>query len=639
MQWQVTTSVLLCFLSGVVTLVTAWMAWRQRLQRGVVYLAQAMIFTALWCFSSGLEAMVVSPDLKFVILTFEYVESTFFVLLLFFFVIEYHNVDAWFTPLRRRVMWLPSYLLLFLTITNSRHHLIWTGYVAGPPGSNQLVYLHGPAYELCVSYFVSLVIVAIGILIHQARCSQGWARQRSVVMALSLLCPVATSGLYVLAPGSTLAIDLLPVGFALAGFLISVSVFQDVVQLVELRTTELSATIHDLQVEVEGRRQAEKNLRSMEQRLAERVAKQSRSLTGLYEVIILAGQSLSLREQQEKILARIIEALSADAGCIHEFDRDNRSLRLVVQTGLSADAIAHLADFPPAWLLQDMIPVTVNDIANSSGIPDAIRSSGLGAHLGVPLLLLGRVTGTLSMFWNQPRSFSVEEIALFNTMADQLGIIIENTRLHQRSEEAAAIRERRRLARDLHDSVTQSLHSLVLSTETASNRLKQGKLDLLEASLQQQAQSARQAVKEMRLLLFELRLATLDEVNLVEALQTRLDAVERRAGVQVESDIQPLPDLPRSVEKELYCIVMEALNNSLKHARAAHLTVHLCPQGRGIELDVRDDGRGFEPYATRIGGMGLHSMSERAERLGGNLTVTSAPGMGTRIHLLVKEIT
>lgn len=638
MEWQVTTSALLCFLSGVVTLVTAWMAWRQRLQRGVIFLAQAMVFTALWCFSSGLEVMVVPLDLKFAILTFEYIESAFFVLLLFFFVIEYHHVDAWFTPARRRLMWLPSILLLLLTLTNSWHHLIWTGVIAGPPGSNQLIYLHGPGYNLCVSYFVGLVIITIGIMIREVQRSVGWARQRSIVMASSLLCPVATSALYVAAPGSILAIDLLPIGFALAGFLISVSVFQDVVQLVEVRTTELSATIHDLQVEVAGRRQAEKDLRNMEQRLAERVAKQSRSLTGLYEVIILAGQSLSLREQQEKILALIIQALSADAGCIHEFDNDNHVLRLIVQMGLSQDAIAQLADFPPAWLLQDMIPVTVNNIANSPGIPDAIRSSGLGAHLGVPLQLLGRVTGTLSIFWNQPRSFSVEEIALFNTMADQLGIIIENTRLHQRSEEAAAMRERRRLARDLHDSVTQSLHSLVLSTETASNRLKQGKMDMLEASLQQQGQSARQAIKEMRLLLFELRLTTLDEVNLVEAVQTRLDAVERRAGVQVESDIQPLPDLPKPVEKELYCIVMEALNNSLKHARAMHLTVRVCPQGRGLELDVQDDGRGFEPYAPRIGGMGLHSMAERAERLGGDLTITSAPGMGTRIHLLLKEI-
>jgi signal transduction histidine kinase len=131
-------------------------------------------------------------------------------------------------------------------------------------------------------------------------------------------------------------------------------------------------------------------------------------------------------------------------------------------------------------------------------------------------------------------------------------------------------------------------------------------------------------------------LATLDEVDLVDALQTRVDAVEKKAGVQVQFHVERV-NLPQNMEKELYCIAMEALNNSLKHSGATQLSVALCHKGSGIELDISDNGKGFESFATSLGGMGLNSMAERAERLGGKLAVTSTPGNGTLVHLRIEE--
>jgi signal transduction histidine kinase len=115
-----------------------------------------------------------------------------------------------------------------------------------------------------------------------------------------------------------------------------------------------------------------------------------------------------------------------------------------------------------------------------------------------------------------------------------------------------------------------------------------------------------------------------------------VDAVEKKAGVQVQFSVERI-SLPPAYEKELYCIAMEALNNSLKHSGATQLSVQLHQKEGGFEMDIADNGKGFEAYAATLGGMGLNSMAERAERLGGKLSVSSQPGEGTRVHLRVEE--
>ena len=158
---------------------------------------------------------------------------------------------------------------------------------------------------------------------------------------------------------------------------------------------------------------------------------------------------------------------------------------------------------------------------------------------------------------------------------------------------------------------------------------------------------SQQALKEMRLLVYELRPLALREVGLVGALQQRLDAVERRAGVEarlvVDGDDRQGEgelELPPAVEEELYRIAEEALNNALKHAEPASIVVTLRaegePSGQLVELEVLDDGRGFEPDAVgEAGGLGLVSMAQRAEKIGGRLTIHSAPGEGTRVRVSV----
>ncbi len=212
--------------------------------------------------------------------------------------------------------------------------------------------------------------------------------------------------------------------------------------------------------------------------------------------------------------------------------------------------------------------------------------------------------------------------------------ITERKQMEAQFEEMAILRERQRLARDLHDSVTQSLNSLVLVAYTAANRLKHHKYDRLDALIEQLGEGAQQALKEMRLLLYDWHLAP-EQTGLADALALRLDAVEKRAGIDAQFSAENVPLLAATIEHELYLFAMEALNNSLKHASATHVVVTLRGGDQDLRLEIRDDGKGFDPHSVRTGGMGLRNLKTRAEKIGGRLTIDSAPGKGTRVQLIV----
>jgi signal transduction histidine kinase len=203
-------------------------------------------------------------------------------------------------------------------------------------------------------------------------------------------------------------------------------------------------------------------------------------------------------------------------------------------------------------------------------------------------------------------------------------------------EALAVVEERNRLARDLHDSVTQALYGLTLSAEAARRQLAAGRVDSADGQLQDLGATAQYALQEMRLLIFELRPPVLEEEGLAAALQARLQAVEGRVGVATTLAVEGDEALPPAVEAEFERITQEALNNALKHAQARRIAVDLRQDDRNVTLEIADDGVGFDPDAARThGGLGLRGMAERAARLGGRLVVESRPGEGTRVRVEV----
>jgi signal transduction histidine kinase len=234
------------------------------------------------------------------------------------------------------------------------------------------------------------------------------------------------------------------------------------------------------------------------------------------------------------------------------------------------------------------------------------------------------------------RQFEVEEVALLASIADEIGVAVENARLYEQIEQLAVMEERSRLARELHDSVTQSLYSLTLFAEVGRRAAEAGELEQVIDYLTRLGQVAQQTLKEMRLLVYELRTSALETEGLVRALQQRLEAVEKRAGVESRLVVEAITGLPALVEEGLYRIAQEALNNALKHAAATLVTVRININAEQAELEVIDNGMGFDPAVVgHAGGIGLNSMAERAEQLGGKLTIFSKPGEGTRVRVNV----
>jgi PAS domain S-box-containing protein len=206
--------------------------------------------------------------------------------------------------------------------------------------------------------------------------------------------------------------------------------------------------------------------------------------------------------------------------------------------------------------------------------------------------------------------------------------------LRRQAAELAASDERAHLARELHDSVTQALFSMTLTSRTIEmliDKDPQAAREQLVALRELQ----REALAEMRALIFELRPGNLEQDGLIHALRTHTAALQGRIGLPIVVNSELDERLPIAVEEVLYRIAQEALHNVVKHAAARQVRIELSPLAAGVRLRIEDDGRGFDPNAVPDGHLGLTGMRARAEKIGGGLTVRSGPGAGTTVDITI----
>lgn len=298
-------------------------------------------------------------------------------------------------------------------------------------------------------------------------------------------------------------------------------------------------------------------------------------------------------------------------------------IETVGDAGLNAEAVQHNH------------VVLVNDVRKDGRyladgtLPDA-RS-----ELVVPLRLGGRVIGTLDVVSSRVDAFSDEDALVIQSLGDQIAVAIENANLYAQSQELAILEERTRLSRELHDSVIQSLYSLTLLAEGWRRKSEAGQIIDLAEQMDRVVTISHQALREMRLLVYELRPPALETEGLLGALHQRLNAVESRTGIQSRLIAEELVDLSPEIEENLFLVAQEALNNTLRHAAAARIAVRLFCEGRNAIIEISDDGVGFDPQELPTGGMGLENMQARAVSMGGRLTVASVPGEGTCVRIAV----
>jgi signal transduction histidine kinase len=387
--------------------------------------------------------------------------------------------------------------------------------------------------------------------------------------------------------------------------------------------------------------------------LEKQVDIRTQHLSTLYEINAIASEPLDLETILIQVLKITLESMTSQIGTVHFLDEEERQFHLAAQIGLADDlrpALEKIDARERFWsrLLHSssplVIPDTTQEIARSSSesIPvelpaefAILAKAGQRAFIGAPIRAKGQLLGLLSLFDRTILDYSLEDITLFMTIADQIGSLVERARLMKQAEIAAVVQERQRLARELHDSVTQLLYSQVLFAGAGLKVLHQGDSSLAEQHLARIDQAAQQALKEMRLLVYQLRPSDYLDEGLVGALERRLQAVENRTSLNARLIIEGKLNLDEAEEVALYRIAEEALNNTLKHAQAHSVSITLHGLDSRVILEIVDDGIGFDPRkAASSGGVGLSSMRERTSALGGQIEIHSQPGKGT--HILVK---
>jgi signal transduction histidine kinase len=321
--------------------------------------------------------------------------------------------------------------------------------------------------------------------------------------------------------------------------------------------------------------------------------------------------------------------LLQDDGCLrvtHHIGKPDLTFECVPMQGTFAGRVIHTDE-----------PVLINLDENSDDDPaqGEFRIPGLTALLNVPLKTDTQVIGALDVM-NKPGGFNQDDVRIINLFAYQAAINIERARLQQRAEELAVLEERQRLARELHDSVTQALYSVNLHADAARLALANKQTDAATENLKNLRGVIREAMFDMRLLIYELHPLALEREGLVAALRARVSAVEERAGLPAQISVEGERRLPLKIEEEIYRIAQEGLNNIVKHAQSQQVRINLRYDEKAVMLELQDDGIGFEPDAAkRNGGIGLRGMEERVRQMGGQLEIESALGQGTRLWVRI----
>ena len=286
-------------------------------------------------------------------------------------------------------------------------------------------------------------------------------------------------------------------------------------------------------------------------------------------------------------------------------------------------------------MIQETQPLILNEIAECPQCDRLPGMDGMGSCLGAPIQRQGTVIGFINLQSLLPGFFSPLHAERLLAFSDQAAIAILNARLYRRAQKVAALEERQRLARDLHDAVSQTLWTASLIADVLPALWAQNQEEGLH-NLARLQRLTRGALAEMRTLLLELRPDTLKEARLGDLMNHLAQAVMSHKKIDIIVNIDNAQGdcaLPADTKVGLYRLAQEAVNNIAKHSRATHVDLDLACQPECIQLHIRDNGRGFD-IEKATGGLGLGIMRERAEAINAGLKITSQIGSGSEISIV-----
>ena len=393
----------------------------------------------------------------------------------------------------------------------------------------------------------------------------------------------------------------------------------------------LLAVVRDITAEVEA-----------EQILERRVAERTQELSTLLEVTRQVGATLDFEALAPLILDQLRHVIAYSRAALFGLEEDGLVLLQAADGEASppvcrrAGAHAPTASFGVLWAgISSGETVIVDDLASEPALWEAcVRALGDSATGGTlvaaPLTVLGAPAGMLVAFAENPGTFTHRHADLLRAFAGQAAVALGNARMHEQAQSAAVIEERQPLARELHDSVSQALYGIALGSRTARDLLSRNPESAREP-MEYVLSLAETGLAEMRALIFALRPESLATEGLVAGIEKHVASTRGRHGIEVVAVLGEEPAIAVQAKEAFYRVVQEGLHNVVKHAGAKHVDVRLEQDAAGVLLEVRDDGRGFDPGGDFPGHLGLKSMHERVTRLGGSFVVESAPGEGTRL--------
>lgn len=346
---------------------------------------------------------------------------------------------------------------------------------------------------------------------------------------------------------------------------------------------------------------------------------------------------------QDTIIAKAVALLNARAGALALMQDDGVTARVAAVYNLPRELIGTCVPAGEGLVgrvLETGQPILLDEEHALNGA-DALRDAcDTPVWMAVPITAQGTVKGVLSLAADPPRRFATRDTAALMLFARFAGAGLRVMRLLARARQAAALEQRQALARDLHDSVTQTVFSLQLAAQVALDNWEGQPAQAREA-LEMVLHLALGASAEMRTLLFELRENALESEGLARALERYVDMVRHRTALQVDLHVAWARRWPAPYEEALYRVAQEALTNVVKHARATQARITLSADAGGASLFVEDDGIGFATAEPEVDSYGLVVMRERVSGLAGTLRLGNRPRGGAYVHAelpLPKEI-
>jgi len=366
-----------------------------------------------------------------------------------------------------------------------------------------------------------------------------------------------------------------------------------------------------------------------QQHLERRVADRTSEIQMLLNVSAVANRSLDLDDMLETTLDLIVTLLDASRVGVMLVDETSGELEARIirpPQVISEDDLRHITQACQAVISKKK--ATFIEANPETGMLEP------GALL--PLQIHDQILGVLVIIGKQGSQIKPQQQSLFLSVADQLGVAVENARLYEKVEQSAISMERNRLARDLHDAVTQTLFSASLIAEVVP-KLWEKNPDEGRRRLEEVRQLTRGALSEMRTLLLELRPTTLADTDLVDLITHLVNAFIARTRLEVEYFKQVDGNPPPFVNEVFYRVAQETFNNIVKHADAKKVDVKLICQSDQVELSIKDNGCGFDAEEIPADHLGVGIMKERANEIDAGLIIHSQPFQGTTVSLKWKD--